>query len=985
MKTLQQQESEPLPGNSTPANAPESAAADLSLFLQASFDASTYVSSLLAEVDTTFTSSSKTTAEPPTPTCSGRHLQVIPTSPTATRTSSISLSPLTPTYTRNPQDAQDPSARKREQAQEDLDLALAISRLNLAIEELDRSISTQVAAHAPQLLKRTSKLSLMQAGVAETREGIQSLEEEVARLRAKVHDPFSRLVELQGEFKVMDSASELVARTRSVVALARRLESQMEVVFARKDVSSKKDREAETEGEDAVVGLVHGKDLSRAALLVAEITTLLDAERQQDGSKASLHDVKLIQDLIPTVESARKTIVDYMEDMIVSGLRDLSPLMLSSSLQTAFNLGMLPTLVQDLLNDLTEVVKQRTAAAFDLDSISRQLNLPLPTLDAPTMPSYSAYRGGRRATNNTNEEELRQLHRQTQQTWCDAIWTKLESLIVTEMGAVCSKVYLLEKVLKLKSDTESGTNLLTAALEVLGDRPTYTFWLTFAQSLQEQLQLASGKSTWLTHTLSSGVSSGGGDGYPKLLRMFHEFFAKISVYTDVQYTAAHQSAETVIAIKSLGRLEAGYVDKCTARVGEILSEVSTPASGGGGRRVVVGEQEAEGVVRLMANALDTTRFDPLLSRAVLVRCTGLVDQFVSQIGAVVDDDEDAWTLSPDAGRATQAQVWNAGLVRFAYALSQGLAGVAADQQGSSQPTITISTPTSSYAATELNRCAQAIAASTRTSLLGPLLGRVRSSISTTMSKMHVQLASTRTSSAPSRGKARRGVSIDSTTGASAYALGICEMLSYLRTRLLPLYAIEVRAAVANVITRWVVEQFCLHAAIFPFSKDDEADTIKLHMATDMTELELGLSQLVETRASSATAWVQDEQEAMLAIGTDAMKCMKAFRRFLFLSLDEIEQEAKANRLDAIPTPIVVLYLLSRDSSASAEVVDTLASTQDATKLKDFATWMLESAHLQNQPKSILAQIQAVAVQHMRCEQASRIITSLSGALPESQT
>jgi len=29
-------------------------------------------------------------------------------------------------------------------------------------------------------------------------------------------------------------------------------------------------------------------------------------------------------------------------------------------------------------------------------------------------------------------------------------------------------------------------------------------------------------------------------GYPRLLRLFHEFFAKIAVHTDTVYTASHQ-------------------------------------------------------------------------------------------------------------------------------------------------------------------------------------------------------------------------------------------------------------------------------------------------------------------------------------------------------------------------------------------------------------------------------------------------------------
>ena len=935
--------------------------ADLSLFLQSSFDASAYVLSILANVDPYQSA----------PSSSSLHLQ-IPASPTTKRKPSISLSPTTPTATK-------PGASEtaRTQAQEDIDLSLAISRLNLAIDELDRSISTQVNANAPELLRRTSNLALMQTGVGETKNGLVGLHDEVSRLRSKVHEPFVRVVELQRELKQVDGASELVRRTRGVVELTRRLESQMEALFARKD----RQAEAEAEAEDAVVGQVHGRDLSRAALLVAEITALLDAERLvKDG--ATLLDLKLIQELLPTIDNARKTIVDYMEDMIVRGLRDLSPLMLGSSLQTAFNLGTLPTLTQDLLNDLTEVVKERTAAAFDLESLSQQLKLPLPlpSLDAPA-PSYSTYRG----RNRVSEDELRHQHQQQQQVWSDGVWKKLESLVVVEMGAVCSKVYLLEKVLKLKSSETTGVNFLDAALEVLGDRPSYTFWLTFAQSLQQQVEQACGRSKWLKQMLSVGVRAG--EGYPKLIRLFHEFFAKISVYTDVQYTPMHQSPETVILLKSLGGLEAAYVDKNTASIAEVLSHAVTPHGGGGARKGLVGEDEAETVVRSIANVLDATRFDPLLSRAVVVKCSALVDQCAARIDGAAAKDDSASMLSGEISEETPASAWNASLVRFAYTLSRGLASAAADQDGSPTNTANASAArsTTNLAATPLTAVSQNIAVSTRISLVEPLLKHLNSMLSATMGKMHVQLASTCPSPSSSKppGKPERGVSIDSTSGASAYASSICQVVSHLGDRLLPLYPAEVRAVIAGSVANRVVELFCLHASIVSLpSSQDEVDRLKLRLATDMTEFEFALSQLVGDRLESVanSAWVVDESHASLVVGGahDAWtKTIKAFRRLLFLSLDEVEQQGeKETQLD-VPVVLVVLQLLSRNTTVLEAVIQEMLVTGAREKgarqgaKSDFVQW------IQTMPKEqVWQQLQkSLSNQHLD-SQTRRIIEHL---------
>ena len=70
--------------------------------------------------------------------------------------------------------------------------------------------------------------------------------------------------------------------------------------------------------------------------------------------------------------------------------------LLASSLQTAFNLSVLPSLVSSLVADLTEAVQQRIKASFDMASLAREMNgkgvfinslclvfLSSPTIDCP--------------------------------------------------------------------------------------------------------------------------------------------------------------------------------------------------------------------------------------------------------------------------------------------------------------------------------------------------------------------------------------------------------------------------------------------------------------------------------------------------------------------------------------------------------------------------------------------------------------------------
>ncbi len=145
-----------------------------------------------------------------------------------------------------------------------------------------------------------------------------------------------------------------------------------------------------------------------------------------------------------------------------------------------------------------------------------------------------------------------------------ALWSRLENMI-EEMAGCCDKVYTLEKVLKIKKDTVTHVVFLDETMKVvlrhspfrahltkyqlLENTPSVSFWTSLSRSLEKHARDASkskcvGKlvriqsvycildSSFLQQTLSTG--------YPRLLRLFHEFFAKIAVHTDTIYTHKFQ-------------------------------------------------------------------------------------------------------------------------------------------------------------------------------------------------------------------------------------------------------------------------------------------------------------------------------------------------------------------------------------------------------------------------------------------------------------
>ena len=118
--------------------------------------------------------------------------------------------------------------------------------------------------------------------------------------------------------------------------------------------------------------------------------------------------------------------------------------------------------------------------------------------------------------------------------------------------------------------------------------------------------------------------------YPRLLRLFQEFFSKIAVHTDTVYTLAQQSPETILTLRAIQPFENLYLTRSRNRLNEAVmsafSLAATAASsqlsqdggaaggaaggGGGGAAAVPTASGGLMLARAVVNELDAARFDP---------------------------------------------------------------------------------------------------------------------------------------------------------------------------------------------------------------------------------------------------------------------------------------------------------------------------------------------------------------------------------------
>lgn len=208
------------------------------------------------------------------------------------------------------------------------------------------------------------------------------------------------------------------------------------------------------------------------------------------------------------------------------------------------------------------------------------------------------------------------------------LWTRLER-VIEDVAACCIKVYTLEKVLRIKRDavtnaefleevmqvgwvadqeltTETGRETELHFLDDVGNRLRVTVQRRgprYALRLVSQLTSANG---WLQQALSTG--------YPRLLRLFHDFFAKIAVHTDTVYTRETQSPEAVLALRSVSTFESLYLSRSTSRMSDAVSSAMSHYSVP--RTTAPSATEGVNIARAIINELDSARFDPLLVRTV---------------------------------------------------------------------------------------------------------------------------------------------------------------------------------------------------------------------------------------------------------------------------------------------------------------------------------------------------------------------------------
>ena len=650
-----------------------------------------------------------------------------------------------------PEGPDHPPSESPGKASVDSKLRVALSRLNISVKEVDQKIHELVIQHSNEFLESITNISVLHQSAQKIHNDSAAINESALvyvtklsnhRARQMIHEPLESIRKHQEELKQMHGMDELITRVESVMHLFHRLISIMDDV-AECDIT--------VHMQDAAVLDQHATKVVTASLLLEELDILLPhglifghQNTSIDTSKSAqgVLDLDIVKPYVSQINPMKTMLREQIENLLLCGLRNLSPSLLGAALQAACSLGLLNIVMQNLLNDLTDVLTDRTNATLDLFSIGKELGETQPPLISSStfFPLYSA-RDNKTSAHETQERL---------QKWSTLVWQRIRTLIVDELAPIYIKVYMLERVLSLKQGKTLSETYLGMISKELKQSPTDLLWTSFCTLLESISSKCMQESDFWKYIF---VRS-----FPKFLSIFHELLSRVSMFSD-HSKQVHNPIPKPIH-KYLSNLSREYLICFVKRWEEAQHHICscfTPSN--------KNLQNMEKVVQLIAmlrTDIEECVFDKILLQEITQTATDVMCKFINQLRAMICQDESAFTLTTQ--QFTQSQSINVGVGQILKQIFESMSEMNK-----------LSFLEVKSMASETKRM---VTQTMQEALRGPLLLSFGLEMSAILGRIHrLRLEATAIDQRPnSKG-----------TDTSAYMLEFCNRVRNLRTKFLPSY------------------------------------------------------------------------------------------------------------------------------------------------------------------------------------------------------
>lgn len=686
-------------------------------------------------------------------------------------------------------------------------------------------------------------------------------------MRESVSSSLHRIQSAQVQLEHVQQSKELVLRAQDVTGLCMRLASQMDVVLECDVMHAMQDTQALHQ---------HAGHVVAAAATLQELEELVYAPPDEDEVSRELRtecaQLEFVGPHLTWLPDAAQILQEQIENLLLCGLRHLSPMLLGMALQAAEHRGTLPEVVRNLLDDLSDVLLERIRAALDLYAIGKTLGETQPPLLPPrTLSAIYHHQPDASASHPHATEQI--------QCWTSAIWERIHSLVVDEMAPIFTKVHMLEHVLHLKHEPTSGTTFLEVVSKVRGYglhqnlqcAPTKLLWKSFSHNFGMLVNECVHESDFWRFVL---VYS-----YPRLRQIFQELFSRISLLTD--RTSANIAQVTVPepVVEMLAHQEKTYLGTVSHNLTEARQAIRAAFATSG--NAAKGLLQARGFIATIVTELKACASDDRLEEKVIQMVSHALETLIQQVPSLVYKEENAYSLQGTQSSGQQSH--NTAMASTLVVLRKGLSSIRK-----------MDSPHLKKIGGEWE---QQFSQVLRSQMLTPLAISVKREIATVLSRTHRFKLD----------KPQIAVSADSAeSDTSAYMLELCARLAFLRTHILSQYhsTAELEELVLD-LARYAMQTFMLHVSLIRLHQEAE----KLQMVSDMTTLELSLLHLL-----TCIRRVSGENALSLDDCGPIFHAVRHFRTVLFQPTDKLVNPAAVNEKMEMPDIIWIQHLFTRSTS-----------------------------------------------------------------------
>nr|KAF6469169.1 component of oligomeric golgi complex 5 [Molossus molossus] len=539
-------------------------------------------------------------------------------------------------------------------------IAEQLAKLAQGISQLDKELHLQVVARHEDLLAQATGIESLEGVLQMMQTRIGALQGAVDRMKAKIFEPYNKIVARTAQLARLQVACDLLRRIIRILHLSKRLQGQLQ--------GGSREITKAAQSLNELDYLSQGIDLSGIEVIENDLLFIARARLEVENQAKRL--------LEQGVETQRER--KGKRDRIMRGkhqsaascmpLRGIkpatqNPTQVGTALQVFHNLGTLKTTVTSVVDGYCAALEESINSALDIRVL--------------TQPSQSTVRGGPgRSTMPTpgNTAAFRA-----------SLWTNMEKL-VDHICTVCGQVQHLQKILAKKRDPVSHICFIEEIVKDGQSEILYTFWNSVTQALYSQFQVATNSSIFLKQAFEGE--------YPKLLRLYNDLWKRLqniqgkfnaSGITDLCVDPQHMEDDTQDifipkmpdydpekALKdSLQPYEAAYLSKSLSRLFDPINLVF-PLGG----RNPPSSDELDGIIKTIASELNVAAVDANLTLAVSKNVAKTIQLYGVKSEQLLSTQGDA---SQVIGPLTEGQRRNVAVVNSLFKLHQSVTKVVSSQ------------------------------------------------------------------------------------------------------------------------------------------------------------------------------------------------------------------------------------------------------------------------------------------------------------------